>query len=124
MKRCVFFSLMMASLLLAGCKKYEELEFSGKVLWVRECSGSYLDAGIGYVVQLDYPEGVGADITDDAGKPMRNLIVLYEPTCRVYVDDKLHGTFYVDNTYSRANCSLHYDDYELPEGVFTKTVVD
>ena len=39
MKRCVFFSLMMASLLLAGCKKYEELEFSGKVLWVRECSG-------------------------------------------------------------------------------------
>ena len=49
---------------------------------------------------------------------MHNLIVLYEPTCRVYVDDKLHGTFYVDNTYSRANCSLHYDDYELPEGVF------
>lgn len=124
MKRYVFFSLMMAALLLSGCKKYEELEFSGKVLWVRNCTASYLDYNAGFVVQLDYPEGVGADITDDAGQKMENIIVLYEPTCRIYVDDKIHGTFYVDDTYSRGNCELHYNDYELPEGVFTKTVVD
>ena len=124
MKRCVCFSLLMAGLLLGACVKHDELEFSGTVLWVRDCTASYLDANAGYVVQLDYPKGVGGDITDDAGQPMKNLIVLYEPTCRVLVDDKIHGKFYLDSKYSRANCHLHYNDYELPEGVFTKTVVD
>lgn len=129
MKHCDFFKVKglvvaLLALLAVACTKHEEYEFSGKVLWVRDCTASYLDANAGYVVHLEYPDGVGADIVNEDGDSLKNLIVLYEPTSRVYVADKLHGTFYLDSKYSRSNCHLHYSDYELPEGVFTKTVVD
>lgn len=131
MKRCECFRVLrltlyaVSTLLLASsCVDHDEMEFKGKVLYIRDCTGSFMDASAGFVVQLEYPEGVGGEIIDDAGKPMNNIIVLYEPTCRVYADDKIHGTFYLDPKYSRANCTLHYDDYDLPEGVMTKTVVD
>ena len=111
-------------LLMVSCVKHEEYEFAGRVLWIRDCSGSYLDASAGYVVQLEYPENMGTDILNSDGDTLRNLIVLYEPTRRVYMDDHIHGKFYIDDKYSKANCSLHYTDYTLREGVFTKTVVD
>lgn len=122
MKHCVCFSLLL--LLLVSCVKHEEYEFSGRVLWMRDCTGSYLDANAGYVVQLEYPENIGTTIRNADGDTLKNLIVLYEPTRRVYVDDHIHGTFYLDDKYSRSNCTLHYTDYTLTEGVFTKTVVD
>lgn len=124
MNKAIKMTVVVLALLATACTKHEEYEFAGRVLWVRDCTASYLDANAGYVVQLDYPEGIGADITNEQGDVLKNLIVLYEPTSRVYVDDKIHGKFYLDDKYSRSNCHLHYSDYELPEGVFTKTVVD
>lgn len=123
MKHFAFFSLA-ATLLLTACVDHEEYEFAGRVLWVRNCTPSYLDNNMGYVVKLDYPDGMGADIVNDEGDTLRNLIVLYEPTSHIRVNRQIHGTFYLDNKYSRANCQLTYDDYELPEGVFTKSVED
>lgn len=125
MKHCVYFSLLLGTLALAGCVKHDEMEFAGTVLWVRDCMTSMTDFNSGgYVVQLDYPEGVGADIKTEDGDEYKNLVVLYEPTCRIKLDNHIHGTFYLDANYSRANCSWRYDDYDLPEGVFTKTEVD
>ena len=77
------------------------------------------DRNPAHLVALDSPAGVGGTYN---GK--ENVVVLYEPTKHVRVDDHIHGTFYFDNDYSTANCNWHNSDYKLPEGVFVKTVVD
>ena len=84
MKHCVYFSLLLGTLALAGCVKHDEMEFAGTVLWVRDCMTSMTDFNSGgYVVQLEYPEGVGTDIKTETGVEYKNLVVLYEPTCRL-----------------------------------------
>lgn len=125
MKHLDFSRIALAFLLciaLSGCVKHDELEFRGKVVDIRSCTVSYLDQNSGYVVQLEYPEGVGGSITegDNVGE---NLIVLYEPDRHIMVGDVISGRFYLDDKYSRVNCSIRWD-YELPEGVFTKVEVE
>ena len=123
MKRFVFSSMLLA-LLLASCTKHQEIEFAGTVTGIRQCSAaSILDQNVGYIVKLDYPDSVGGTIETDDGVAS-GLIVLYEPSRIIRVDDHIHGAFYLDDKYSRANCSVHYNDYELPEGVFTELHVD
>ncbi len=108
---------------LAACQKHPEVDFAGTVTGIRQCTGMYLDNNVGYIVQLDYPDSLGATITTDEGTAS-GIIVLYEPDRVIHVDDHIHGSFYLDDKYSRTNCSLHYTDYELPEGVFTHISVD
>ena len=108
---------------MTACQKHPEIDFAGKVIDIRQCTGSYLDNNVGYVVQLEYPDSIGGTISTEAGTAT-GLIVLYEPDRVIRVDDRIHGSFYLDDKYSRANCSLHYTDYELPEGVFTRVNVD
>ena len=58
---------------------------------------------------------------------MDNLIVLYEPPKILQVGTHLHGKFYIDNKYSKANGCVSWNDENvgnLPEGVFTEAVVD
>lgn len=117
MKRYAYSSILLAVLLLSGCHKQPEIDFAGTVIGIRQCSGSYPDMSAGYIVQLDYPDSIGGTISTDEGT-MKNLIVLYEPNRIIQVDNHIHGTFYRDDKYSKANCSLRYTDYELPEGVF------
>ena len=124
MKRFAFFSLLASTLLLGSCVRHDEIEFAGTIMWVRNCTSSFLDSNVGYVVKLDYPEGVGTTITNDEGQTLENLIVLYEPTIHIRVDDHIHGTFYLDDKYSRANCTSRYTDYDLNEGVFTEIHID
>lgn len=125
MKRYAFFKLTLLALLLTltACKKHPEIDFAGTVIDIRHCTSSYLDNNVGYMVQLDYPDSIGGTISTDEGTAT-GLIVLYEPDRIVRVDDHIHGSFYLDNKYSKANCALHYTDYELPEGVFTELHVD
>lgn len=108
---------------LASCQKHPEIEFAGTVIDIRYCTASYFDNNVGYIVQLEYPDSIGGTISTDEGTAT-GLIVLYEPDRVVHVDNHIHGTFYLDDKYSRANCSLHYSDLDLPEGVFTKVSVD
>lgn len=115
--------ILLASLATAACQKHDEIEFSGQVLMVRSCSASYLDANAGFVVALDYPEGIGGTLKANEGS-VENVIVLYEPTTRVRVEDHITGTFYLDNEYSRAHCSVIIDLGDLPEGVMTDVTVD
>ena len=112
------FIILFLALIFTGCVKHEEIEFRGKIIGIRECTASYLDQNVGYVVQLEYPEGVGGSITD-GNNTGENLVVLYEPDRHIMIDDIISGTFYLDEKYSRANCSIRWD-YELPEGVFMK----
>ena len=72
---------------------------------------------------MEYPDSIGGVLQTDEGK-ISNLIVLYEPDRRVMVKDHIHGTFYLDDKYSKANCSLRWENYDLPEGVFLKVSVD
>ena len=120
MKKLLY--ILAVATLLTACVKHDEIEFAGKVVGIRNCTPSYLDQNAGYMVQLDYPDSIGGSIT--AGEnTAENLIVLYEPTEHIRVDDRIHGTFYLDNNYSKANCSMSYDE-PLPEGVFLKVTVD
>lgn len=123
MKRFVFSSILLV-LLLVGCQKHTEIEFAGTVTGIRQCtSASYLDQNVGYIVQLEYPDSIGATIETSEGVAS-GIIVLYEPNRIIRVNNHIHGTFYLDDKYSRSNCSLHYTDYELPEGVFLELHVD
>lgn len=108
-------------LLLVSCVKHDEVEFSGTVVDVRSCSALdiSMDRNPAYIIVLDYPASIGGHYYDDT-----NVVALYEPTCRIMVDDHVHGTFYLDDKYSKTTCDWHNTDYEIPEGVFTKTIVD
>lgn len=114
---------LLAALLATACVKHEAIEFEGIVVGIRNCSSMLYDPGAGYVIQLTKPEGVGGTLTSDNGETMTNLVVLYEPDSHIMADDRVHGTFYWDEQYSRANCTFRWDK-QLPEGVFIKVRVD
>ena len=120
MKRYAFFSLLML-LLLASCVKHDEIEFSGTVVDVRSCSAVAIsmDQNPAYIVVLDYPASIGGVYHGDS-----NVVALYEPTRHIMADDHIHGTFYLDDKYSKTTCDWHNTDYDIPEGVFLKTIVD
>ena len=126
MKHYVFSRTLLALALVAtaaACQKHPEIDFAGTVIDIRPCTGSYLDNNVGYIVKLDYPDSIGGTITNDEGTAT-GLIVLYEPGRVIHLDNHIHGSFYLDDKYSKANCSLHYSELELPEGVFTRVSVD
>lgn len=109
--------------LFTSCEDYEEIAFRGTVIDARECSASYAEPNIGYVVQLQKPDSIGKPYLLD-GTTYENVVILYEPGRRIYKRDHIKGTFYLDDDYSRANCSLHWTDYDLPEGVFLDITVE
>ena len=128
MKRSVFSKkiplALLALLALSSCVKHEEIAFSGTIIDTRECNvsfSSYNDAG--FVVALNSPDSVGKPYTYN-GKTYQNAVILYDPGRRLYKGDKISGTFYFDKKYSRANCSIHWPDFELPEGVFLDITVE
>jgi len=122
MKRIVF--VLLCSLFFTGCVEHEEISFEGMVVGTRGCSGVLMDDNMGFIVKLFSPDSIGGTLTSTEGETMTNVIVLYEPPRVIYVKDTIHGTFYLDDKYSRANCSLVWDDMNLPEGVFLKVSVD
>lgn len=113
-------------LLLASCTKHDEISFKGVVIDVRQCtmmsSGQLPVAG--YFVHLETPDSIGGSYTLNNNQTYNNVVVLYEPDCRIYRDDHIRGSFYLDNDYSHANCAYHWTDIQLPEGVFTTVSVD
>lgn len=130
MKHCVFSKwsaaiLPATLLLLAACSKHEEIDFSGTIIDTRECTLSYLKPDLGYIVELSTPTNYGADYTLLDGTAYHNAVILYDPDQLLYLGDHLRGTFYLDDEYSRANCSVHWNDIDdLPMGVFTAVSVD
>lgn len=127
MKHSVCFKLILVaafSLLFASCVEREEISFSGVVVGTRNCSGVNMDGNLGFLVKLFTPDSIGGTLTSTSGEVMTGVVVLYEPPRRIMVEDTIHGTFYLDDKYSRANCSVVWNEMDLPEGVFLRVVVD
>ncbi len=123
MKRFAFFSTLL--LLLASCNKVDEIDFRGTVIDTRECTASYVKPDLGYLVALTTPDSLGGDYTTQDGITHHNVVILYSPDRLVYRNDKIRGTFYFDDQYSLANCSIHWNDIDnIPIGVFTSISVD
>lgn len=123
MKRFAFFSTLL--LLLASCNKVDEIDFRGTVVDTRECTASYVKPDLGYLVALTTPDSLGGDYTTQDGITHHNVVILYSPDRLVYRNDKIRGTFYFDDQYSLANCSIHWNDIDnIPIGVFTSISVD
>lgn len=115
---------VLTAALLTGCKHPEETDFAGTVIGSRECTAAYPQISYGYLVSLEYPAGIGTDMPTSSGDTARNVIVMYEPTVKIRVSDHIHGTFYLDDKYSKAYCSWQWDGEKLHEGVFMRTVID
>lgn len=123
MKHFAFFSTLL--LLLASCNKVDEIDFRGTVIDTRECTASYVKPDLGYLVALTTPDSLGGDYTTQDGITHHNVVILYAPDRLVYRNDKIRGTFYFDDQYSLANCSIHWNDIDnIPIGVFTSISVD
>ncbi|MBP5340880.1 MAG: hypothetical protein J6Y52_00745 [Bacteroidales bacterium] len=126
MKKAILFLAL--GLVATGCVKHDEMSFSGKVVGIRSCSATYTDQNAGYIVQLETPACVGGTvISTDKKDTMQNLVVLYEPPRIMQVGTHMHGKFYIDNNYSKANGCVNWNDQNvsnLPEGVFTEVNVD
>ena len=123
MKHCVFFSLLLAALL-TSCAKHDEVSFRGTVVNIEYCASQDIQSNAGFYTALEVPEATGATFTI-GNDTFQNVVILYEPGKRIKNGDRISGSFYIDNDYSRTNCNLHIhaDDY-LPQGVFTKVSVD
>lgn len=127
MKHSACFKIITAlTLLLAtSCVKHDEVDFKGTVIDTRECTLSYLKPDLGYLIQLDSPLEYGATYTSQYGTTYDNVVILYDPDCLLYLNDRLSGSFYLDEEYPRANCSMHWNDLDnIPVGVFTAVSVD
>jgi len=110
---------------LISCSKTDEIDFRGTVVDVRECTASYVKPDYGYLVALTTPDSLGGVYTTDKGVTYHNVVILYAPDRLIYCDDPIRGTFYLDDQYSRANCSIHWNDIDnIPVGVFTSVSVD
>ena len=108
MKHYVFSSLLLAATL-TSCAKHDEVSFRGTVVNIEYCASQDIQSNAGFYTALETPEATGATFIFG----------------RIQHGNRISGKFYLDNNYSRTNCSLHIhaDDY-LPQGVFTKVNVD
>ena len=123
MKHYVFFSLLLAATL-TSCAKHDEISFRGTVVNIEYCASQDIQSNAGFYTALETPEATGATFIF-GNDTFQNVVILYEPGTRIQHGNRMSGKFYLDNNYSRTNCSLHIhaDDY-LPQGVFTKVNVD
>lgn len=116
-KACLLAAL--TALIAAGCgKKADTFAFSGRVVGYVDCtmsSASVSEMDFGYIVDLDTPDSVGGAYASD-GKTYSNAVILYRTRARIGQGEEISGTMYLDDNYSRAYCSYHYN-WGIPEGV-------
>jgi hypothetical protein len=117
MKKALLFS---AILLLAGCKNYDDFEFTGTVVDFEECTGS----SFGYAVNLTSPDTIGGDYTTHDCDMYQNVVVIYGADRLLKEGANISGRIYLDPNYSRTECTWRYTDRDVPEAVFTKLKVE
>ena len=107
-------------LLFMGCRKPDNVfDFSGKMVDYLECTMQYTSISefdYGMVLSLDTPDSIGMEYTDPYGEKYQNCVVLYRTRARYKIGEKVSGSMYLDDKYSKAYCQIHYD-LDLPEGV-------
>lgn len=118
----VYIITALALLVSSGCTKHDDFEFSGTVIGVEHCSSMSSVMDLGYLVAIDHPDTIGRTFTA-GGTTYRHVVVLYEASEMLHNHDIIKGTMFWSENYSKANCSVHYTDRDLPEGVFTSVEV-
>ncbi len=112
--------LLLLPLLMCGCKKkVDTFAFSGTVRGYLQCTmatASVSEMDFGYVVSLSEPDSIGKNYNAGDGKTYKNCVILYRTRTRCHDGDKISGTMYLDDKYSKAYCNYHYS-LDLPEGV-------
>ena len=107
-------------MLLVGCKKPDNVfDFSGTMVGYVECNmqyGSLSDFDYGLVLAVDTPDSIGKDYTDSEGAKFHNCVILYRTKSRFRIGDKVSGSMFLDDKYSKAYCQFHYE-LGLPEAV-------
>ena len=107
-------------LLFMGCSKPDNVfDFSGTMVDYLECTGPFVsisEMDYGLVLTLDTPDSIGKDYTDPTGEKFHNCVILYRTKARFKIGEKVSGTMYLDDKYSKAYCQFHYE-LDLPEGV-------
>ena len=107
-------------LFVTGCSKPDNVfDFSGTMVDYLECTGPFVgisEMDFGLVLTLDTPDSIGKDYTDPYGDKHRNCVILYRTKSRFKIGDKVSGSMYLDDRYSKSYCQFHYD-LDLPEGV-------
>ena len=110
-----------ALLLLAACSNYEDFEFTGKVVYYEICNGI---SDLGYAVTLSAPDSIGGEYTTRERGTYQNVVVIYGADRLLKANSNISGRIYLDPNFSKAECSIHYTDRDVPEAVFTKLKVD
>ena len=118
MKRyCLILTLL--TLLMVSCgKRTDTFAFSGTVIGYCECTmptASISEKDFGYIINIDKPDSIGGQYITD-GVTYKNAILLYRTKARFADGEKISGTMYLDDDYSRAYCTFHYN-LGIPEGV-------
>lgn len=112
--------IILLPLLLCGCKKKAEtFPFSGTVCGYLQCTlatASISEIDFGYVVSLTTPDSIGKDYNSGNNQTFHNCVIIYRTRYRYHDGDKISGTMYLDDKYSKAYCNYHYT-LDLPEGV-------
>jgi len=119
MKKLVL-TLVIMPMLLIGCGKPDNVfDFSGTMVDYLDCTMqnvSISEWDYGMVLALDTPDSIGKPYTDPYGEKFQNCVILYRTKSRFRIGDKVEGTMYLDDNYSKAYCQFHYD-LDLPEAV-------
>ena len=105
---------------MSGCAHYDDFAFTGQVVGYTFCTSMTDIRDAGYYVKVTSPEGIGGTITSDEGYKMENVVIVYQ-SGKILTDRcKISGTMFMSDNYSKANCSFHQTEWDLPEAVFTK----
>lgn len=118
MKKYSLLLVALAILMVSCGKRTDTFAFSGKVIDYYSCtlnSARVSEMDFGYVVNLDTPDSIGGEYVSD-GVTYKNAILLYRTKARYGSGEKISGTMYLDDNYSRAYCQYHFN-LGIPEGV-------
>lgn len=122
MRKTIFFVLL-ATVLLCGCKKkVEDFAFRGIICGYVQCSSvaaSISEQDFAYVVALSEPDSVGSEYYGDSQQRHDNCVLLYSTRTRCYDGDEISGRMYFDENYSRSYCAYH-TNLDLPQGVCSR----
>ena len=130
MKKILFASFAVLSLVLVGCKHHEEFSFSGKVVGYEICHSMN---DFAYLVSLESPSDIGDSILIVEDSTRRgHVIAVYQSPRILKIGRHISGTIYLDDNYNQAHCYTHYTymdlvtgkDISLRQAIFVKVHMD
>lgn len=123
MKRTIPLLLILTTILATGCvRNYDDFAISGTIIAHEQCTTMN---DLGYAVQLDDPDSIGAPYRYITGKDTtiyQNVIVIYRPDRIIKRGRHITGRAYWDDNHSKAECNYNYRNAsgDVPEACFTQ----